>query len=66
MKLIRFFLSNILLIAFFCAVIYTYYYWDNLTGKDTPAGRAVAYLSDEFDGVNEFVEAHDVSQHPYV
>ena len=56
MKLIRFILSNVLLIAFFCAVIYTYYYWDNLTGEDTPAGRAVSYLSEEFEDISEFVD----------
>lgn len=56
MKIIRFFLSNILLIAFFCGVIYVYYYWDNLTGEDTPAGQAIAYLSKEFKEVGEFVE----------
>ncbi len=31
-------------------------FWGNLTGKETPAGNAVAYLSNKFDGVGEFVE----------
>lgn len=62
MKLIRFFLSNILLIAFFCGVIYTYYYWDNLTGKDTPVGQAIAYLSKEYKSVENFIEGIKTKQ----
>jgi len=57
MKVIRFFLSNLILVAFFCGVIYVYYYWDNLTGEDTPVGQAVAYLSKEFKEVDTFVKA---------
>jgi tetratricopeptide (TPR) repeat protein len=32
-------------------------FWGNLAGEDTPAGKAVAYLSDEFVEVESFVEA---------
>lgn len=56
MKILRFFLSNLILITFFCAIIYAYYYWDNLTGEDTPAAQAVAYLSKEFKVVGAFIE----------
>ena len=56
MKIIRFFLSNVILITFFCAVIYAYYYWDNLTGEETPVGQTVAYLSKEFKSVGSFIE----------
>ena len=62
MKLIRFILSNLILITFFCAIIYTYYYWDNLTGEDTPAGQAVAYLSKEFKSVEAFIDGIKVKQ----
>ena len=62
MKLIRFFLSNLILITFFCAIIYVYYYWDNLTGEDTPAGQAVAYLSKEFKSVEAFIDGIKIKQ----
>jgi len=62
MKIIRFFLSNLILIVFFCGIIYAYYYWDNLTGEDTPAGHLVAYLSKEFKSVEAFVDGIRVKQ----
>jgi outer membrane biosynthesis protein TonB len=58
MKLIRWLLSNIILIAFILALTYAYVYWDNLTGSDTPAGKVIAVLTDEFDSVREFVESY--------
>ena len=61
MKLIRWIFSNIILIAFVLALTYAYVYWDNLTGEDTPAGKALAYLSEEFDEVREFLEEYDIS-----
>jgi outer membrane biosynthesis protein TonB len=61
MKLIRWILSNIILIAFVLALTYAYVYWDNLTGEDTPAGKALAYLSEEFDEVREFLDEYDIS-----
>ena len=61
MKLIRWILSNIILIAFVLALTYAYVYWDNLTGEDTPAGKAIAYLSEEFDEVREFLDEYDIS-----
>ena len=62
MKIIRYLLSNLILITFFCAIIYVYYYWDNLTGEDTPAGEAVAYLSKEFKGVGAFIDGIKIKQ----
>lgn len=59
MKLIRWLLSNIILIAFVLALTYAYVYWDNLTGEDTPAGKLIAYLSVEYDEVREFLDAYD-------
>jgi outer membrane biosynthesis protein TonB len=61
MKLIRWILSNIILIAFVLALTYAYVYWDNLTGEDTPAGKALVYLSEEFDEVREFLNEYDIS-----
>jgi tetratricopeptide (TPR) repeat protein len=58
MKLIRWLLSNIILIAFILALTYAYVYWDNLTGPDTPAGKVVAVLTEEFESVREFVESY--------
>ncbi len=55
-KIFRWLLSNLLLILVIVSVIYSYMFWGNLTGKETPAGNAVAYLSNKFDGVGEFVE----------
>jgi hypothetical protein len=59
MKLIRWLLSNIILIAFVLALTYAYVYWDNLTGEDTPAGKVIAYLSVEYDEVREFMDSYD-------
>ena len=59
MKLIRWLFSNIILIIFVLAITYAYVYWDNLTGEDTPAGKAIAYLSVEYDEVREFLDAYD-------
>jgi hypothetical protein len=59
MKLIRWLLSNIILIAFVLALTYAYVYWDNLTGEDTPAGKAIAYLSVEYDEVREYLDSYD-------
>jgi tetratricopeptide (TPR) repeat protein len=58
MKFIRWLFSNIILIAFILALTYAYVYWDNLTGQDTPAGKAIAVLKDEFESVREFVESY--------
>jgi outer membrane biosynthesis protein TonB len=59
MKLIRWLFSNIILIAFVLALTYAYVYWDNLTGEDTPAGKAIAYLSAEYEEVREFLDSYD-------
>ena len=59
MKLIRWLLSNIILIAFVLALTYAYVYWDNLTGEDTPAGKVIAYLSLEYVEVREFLDSYD-------
>jgi tetratricopeptide (TPR) repeat protein len=37
-------------------------FWGNLLGKDTPAGKVIAYLSDEFVEVKEFVNAIKAKQ----
>ena len=57
MKIIRWLLSHSFLILLIVIVIYGYMFWGNLLGKDTPAGKAVAYLSSEFVEVEEFVNA---------
>jgi len=57
MKIIRWLLSHIFLILLIIVVIYGYMFWGNLLGEDTPAGKAVAYLSEEFPVVEEFVAA---------
>jgi tetratricopeptide (TPR) repeat protein len=62
MKIIRWLLSHSLFILLIVAVIYVYMFWGNLLGKDTPAGKAVAYLSDEFVEVKEFVNAIKAKQ----
>lgn len=56
MKFFRWLLSNLLLIIVILGLVYTYVYWGNLAGSDTPAGKAIAYLSDEFVEVREFVD----------
>ena len=55
-KIFRWLLSNLLLILVIVSVIYSYMFWGNLSGKNTPVGKAVAYLSNEFDDVGQFVE----------
>ena len=62
MKIIRWLLSHSLFILLIVAVIYAYMFWGNLLGKDTPAGKAVAYLSNEFVEVEEFVNAVKAKQ----
>jgi len=57
MKIIRWLLSHIFLILLIIVVIYGYMFWGNLLGEDTPAGKAIAYLSEEFPVVEEFVAA---------
>jgi tetratricopeptide (TPR) repeat protein len=37
-------------------VIYSYMYWGNLLGSGTPAGKALAYLSNQFEVVDNFVK----------
>ncbi|MGB5456235.1 MAG: hypothetical protein WBO18_09730 [Gammaproteobacteria bacterium] len=61
MKLIRWLLSNIILIAFVLALTYAYVYWDNLTGEDTPAGKLIAYLSTEYEEVAEFLQEYGLT-----
>jgi tetratricopeptide (TPR) repeat protein len=61
MKLIRWLLSNIILIAFVLALTYAYVYWDNLTGEDTPAGKLIAYLSTEYEEVSEFLDEYGLT-----
>ena len=51
--------SDLLLIV---AVIYGYMYWGNLAGENTPAGKAISYLSNEFEEVGEFVAATKLKQ----
>ncbi len=57
MKIIRWLLSHTFLILLIVAVIYGYMFWGNLAGEDTPVGKAIAYLSDEFVEVESFVDA---------
>ncbi len=57
MKIIRWLLRHSFLILLIVAVIYGYMFWGNLVGEDTPAGKAISYLSNEFEGVSEFVSA---------
>ena len=57
MKIIRWLLSHTFLILLIVVVIYGYMFWGNLAGEDTPAGKAIAYLSDEFVEVESFVDA---------
>ncbi|PCJ87148.1 MAG: hypothetical protein COA54_06480 [Thiotrichaceae bacterium] len=62
MKIIRWLLSHTILIVFIVAVIYGYMFWGNLLGEDTPAGKTIAYLSEEFEEVAEFVDAVKAKQ----
>ena len=59
MKLMRWLLSNIILIVFVLAITYAYVYWDNLTGEDTPLGKVIAYLSVEYEEVSEFLDVYE-------
>jgi len=65
MKIIRWFFSHAFLIVLIVAVIYSYMYWGNLIGEDTPAGKALAYLSEEFETVDEFMVAVREKQAEY-
>ncbi len=62
MKIIRWLLSHTFLILLIVVVIYGYMFWGNLAGKNTPVGKAVAYLSAEFEEVGEFVAAIEAKQ----
>jgi len=62
MKIIRWFLSHIFLFLFIVIVIYGYMFWGNLAGEDTPVGKVITYLSDEFVEVDEFVNAIKAKQ----
>ena len=62
MKIIRWLLSHTFLILLIVTVIYGYMFWGNLAGEDTPAGKAITYLSNEFEGVGEFVAAVKAKQ----
>jgi len=56
MRFFRWLLSNVLLIIIVVGLIYTYVYWGNLTGSDTPGGKVIAYLSDESVLIRDFVD----------
>ncbi len=62
MKIIRWLLSHIFLILLIVIVIYGYMFWGNLAGEDTPAGKALTYLSEEFVEVEEFIIAVKAKQ----
>jgi len=62
MKIIRWLLSHTVLILLIVVVIYGYMFWGNLLGEDTPAGKGIAYLSEEFEEVAEFVDAVKAKQ----
>ena len=62
MKIIRWFLSHFFLILLIVAVIYGYMFWGNLAGENTPAGKALTYLSNEFVEVEEFIAAIKAKQ----
>ena len=62
MKIIRWLLSHTILILLIVSVIYGYMFWGNLLGEETPAGKAIAYLSEEFEDVAEFVDAVKAKQ----
>lgn len=67
MKLIRWLLSNIILIVIVLALSYSYVYWDNLTAQDTPAGEAIAWASEEFEEIEELLAYLKVSkEEPHV
>jgi len=62
MKIFRWLLSNVILILLIVAVIYGYMFWGNLAGDNTPAGKALTYLSSEFVEVEEFIDAIKAKQ----
>ncbi|MBE9560721.1 MAG: hypothetical protein IMF15_08020 [Proteobacteria bacterium] len=62
MKIFRWLLSHFFLILLIVVVIYGYMFWGNLAGEDTPAGKALAYLSSEFVEVEEFINAVKAKQ----
>ncbi len=62
MKIYRWLFSNFILILLIITVIYSYMFWGNLTGSQTPGGKAIAYLSSEFVEVEEFVNAIKAKQ----
>lgn len=62
MKIVRWLIAHTFLIVLIVAVIYGYMFWGNLAGEDTPAGKVLAYLSNEFEEVGEFVAAIEAKQ----
>ncbi|NOQ88273.1 MAG: hypothetical protein GQ550_05055 [Gammaproteobacteria bacterium] len=62
MKIIRWLLSHFFLILLIVVVIYGYMFWGNLAGENTPAGKALAYLSSEFVEVENFINAVKAKQ----
>jgi hypothetical protein len=62
MKILRWLLSHSFLILLIVVVMYGYRCWGNLLGKETPAGKAIAYLSSEFVEVANFVDAVKAKQ----
>ena len=62
MKILRWLLSHSFLILLIVVVMYGYMFWGNLLGKETPAGKAIAYLSSEFVEVADFVDAVKAKQ----
>ena len=62
MKIIRWLLSHSFLLLLIVVVIYGYMFWGNLLGKETPAGKAITYLSSEFVEVADFVNAVKAKQ----
>ena len=62
MKIIRWLLSHFFLLLLIVVVIYGYMFWGNLLGKETPAGKAITYLSSEFVEVADFVNAVKAKQ----
>lgn len=62
MKIIRWLLSHTFLILLIVVVIYGYMFWGNLAGENTPAGKTLAYLSNEFVEVEEFIAAVKAKQ----
>jgi len=62
MKIIRWLLSHLFLVLLIVTVIYGYMFWGNLAGENTPAGKALAYLSGEFVEVEEFINAVKAKQ----